>query len=283
MTPIIVDTNKAEFILTPNMGLLKKVSAIFGFALIIIAIANVEFGALMSLDPPQKLILANLANDGCNELDIQRDLNSGSMNDCVTTMGVWDAADVLMLVEGCAMFLAIFLRWPRKGRWAARVRRLSIIAGGLLCTLALADRFDLIPGGSAQLAELLPFPAPAIAVQLAFFSIGIFLLRGPKYVIDDPNAEKKSAGELRRLHSELDRVYAAGGALGSLSSKKGKISKGVAKYTTVKDLWIHQGLSEYEDEFEAGLRDDSGGPVARTCHLCSGQGCASCNFSGAAA
>ena len=264
------------------MGLLKKASAIFGFALVVIAIANVEFGALMSLDPPQKLILANLADDGCNELDIQRDLNAGSMNACITTKGVWDAADVLMLAEGCLMFLAVFLRWPRKGRWAVRIRRLSIIGGGLLCGLALSDRFDLIPGGSAQLAELLPFPAPAIAVQLAFFSIGIFLLRGPKYVIDDPNAEKKSAGEMRRLHAELDRAYAEGGVLGGLSSKKGKVSKGIEKYTTVKDLWIHQGLEEYEDEYEAGLRDNSDGPVARNCHLCSGQGCAGCNFSGAA-
>jgi hypothetical protein len=264
------------------MGLLKKLSAIFGFALIVVAVANVEFGALMSLDPSKKLILANLSDDSCNSDSIQKDLDSGDVNSCVGSIGHWDAADILMIFEGCGMFLAGFLRWPKKGRWAKRFRRITIILGGMMCGLAVADSFDLMPGASsAELSQLLPFPAPPIAVQLTVFCVGIFLLRGPKYVITDDSSEKRKDLEMRKLHADMDRVYESGGNLGNLMSKKQ--SKGMSKYTTVKDLWIHQGLDEFEDEFESGMRDVDGGKMARECHLCAGQGCAGCNNTGSTA
>jgi hypothetical protein len=264
------------------MGLLKKLSAIFGLTLIAVAIANVEFGALMSLDPSQKLVLSNLSDDGCNSDNIQKDLDSGNSNSCVGSIGHWDAADILMIFEGSGLFLASFLRWPKKGRWAKRFRRMTIIVGAMMCGLAVADSFNLMPGASsAELSQLLPFPAPPIAVQLAVFSVGIFLLRGPKYVITDDSSDKSKELQMRKLHADMDRVYESGGNLGSLTSKKQ--SKGMSKYTTVKDLWIHQGLDEFEDEFESGMRDDYGGKMARACHLCSGQGCASCNHTGSIA
>ena len=40
------------------MGLKKKLAALVGLVLISVSVANVELGALMNLDPPQKLILA---------------------------------------------------------------------------------------------------------------------------------------------------------------------------------------------------------------------------------
>ena len=42
------------------MGLMKKLAAVIGLALVAVSVANVEFGALMGLDPPQKLILAKM-------------------------------------------------------------------------------------------------------------------------------------------------------------------------------------------------------------------------------
>ncbi len=262
-----------------DMGLLKKFSAVAGLAMIIAAIANVEFGALMQLDPPQKLILARAADPGCNSEEIQKDLDDGNINECVTSIGVWDGPDLLLLAEGGILFLSTFLRWPRKGRWAMRIRRLAIVSGIVLCGLAVADRFDKLPGTSSEeIAILLPFPAPGIAVQIGIFAIGIFLIRGPKYGVDyENNAKKQSKRNQNVTHHQLDAAYAAGGSLGDLEKKRRKKSY---KYNTIGDLWKDQGLSQYEDKFEAGSRDEFAGENKRTCHLCNGEGCAGCNRKG---
>ena len=59
------------------MGLKKKLAALVGLVLIAVSVANVELGALMGLEPPQKLILARMADPGCNSDEIQKDLDSG--------------------------------------------------------------------------------------------------------------------------------------------------------------------------------------------------------------
>ena len=260
------------------MGLMKKLAAIIGLALVGLSIANVEFGALMGLAPPQKVILSRIAAPGCYADEIQKELDSGDLNACVTTPGVWEAPDLLLLAEGCLMFFASFLRWPRKGRWALRIRKIAIVAGVILCSIALADRFERLPGTSSDdLAALLPFPAPGIAVQIGLFGLGIFLIRGPKYRI---HFDKKKDKENKRDYStqELDLAYKRGGDLGSLSNSR-KL-KGMAKYKTVRDLWSHQGLSSYEDAFEGGMRDNFHTSVGRTCHLCNGEGCNGCANTG---
>ena len=74
------------------MGLMKKLAAIIGLTLVGLSIANVELGALMGLEPPQKVILSRLADPGCNADEIQKDLDSGDLNACVTTPGVWEGS-----------------------------------------------------------------------------------------------------------------------------------------------------------------------------------------------
>ena len=208
------------------MGLKKKLAALVGLVLIAVSIANVELGALMGLDPPKKLILARMADPGCTTDEIQKDLDAGEANACVTNPGVWDAPDILLLGEGLLIFLASFMRWPRKGRWAVRIRKMAIVSGVILCGVALADRFDQLPGTSSEdLATLLPFPAPGIAVQIGLFAAGIFLIRGPKYKIHFEK-EKKRKKDRNYSHQELDFAYRQGGNLGSLT-KAGKL-KGVA-------------------------------------------------------
>ena len=175
------------------------------------------------------------------------------------------------------MFLTSFMRWPRKGKWAIRIRKTAIVSGFLLCAIALADRFDKLPGTSSEdLAVLLPFPAPGIAVQIGIFAIGIFLIRGPKYRVVKEKAPKKRKREYST--AELDYAYMAGGNLGSLS--KSLRSKRASKYKTVGELWGDQKLSEFEDEFEGGLRDNFSASIGRTCHLCNGAGCQACNYTG---
>ena len=261
------------------MGLIKKLVAIIGLALIAVSVANVEFGALMGLEPPQKLILARVADPGCNSDDIQKDLDAGDANDCVTTPGVWEAPDLLLLFEGSVMFLTSFLRWPRKGRWALRIRKMAVVTGLILCGIALADRFDQLPGTSSEdLAALLPFPAPAIAVQIGIFAVGIFLVRGPKYRIDGKSSGVPKKKNREYTIQQLDMAYQQGGSLGSLA--KTKRSKGASQYQTIGDLWNYQGLSKYEDAFESGMRDSFSDSVGRTCHLCNGEGCHGCSNTG---
>ena len=261
-------------------GLLKKITALAGLVMIVAAVANVEFGALMQLDPPQKLILARAADPGCNSEEIQKDLDDGAINECVTSIGVWDGPDILLVAEGSILLLSTFLRWPRKGRWASRVRKLAVVSGLVLCGLAVADSFDKLPGTSSEeISILLPFPAPAIAVQIGVFALGIFLIRGPKYQVDyQSNTKRDSKSKQEFSHAQLDAAFAAGGSLGDLQKKSRR--KKSYKYNTIGDLWGAQGLSQYEDKFEAGLRDEFAGETKRTCHLCNGEGCAGCNRTG---
>lgn len=269
------DINKGDGSVQGNMGLMKKLASLFGLVLIAVSVANVEFGALMDLDPPQKVNLSRLADPGCNADEIQKDLDTGDVNECVSTPGVWEAPDLLLLLEGCVLFLTSFMRWPRKGRWAKRIRRLAVIAGLIFCGVALADRFDMLPGTSSEdLSSLLPFPAPPIAVQIGIFAIGIFLVRGPKYRIDYDDRGKTDEEKRDRLLQQIDHAYKQGGNLGSLSKTSRK--KGYLNYKTVGDLWGHQNLERFEDEFEGGMRDSFAGSVGRTCHLCSGEGCPGC-------
>lgn len=273
------DTNKGSFIHRCNMGLMKKLAAIIGLALIAVSVANVEFGAIMGLEPPQKLILARLADPGCNADEIQKDLDAGDANDCVTTPGVWEAPDLLLLLEGSIMFLTTFIRWPRKGRWALRIRKMAVVAGVILCGIALADRFDQLPGTSSEdLAALLPFPAPPVAVQIGIFAAGIFLIRGPKYRIDNKASKEARSPRKEYTIQQLDMAYQQGGNLGNLG--KTKRSKGSSQYKTIGDLWNYQGLSQYEDAFESGMRDTFSDSVGRTCHLCNGEGCNGCSNTG---
>jgi len=267
---------------TGVMGGFKKLSGIIGLMMICVAVANVELGALMPLEPPHKLILANMAQPGCSSGDIQTDLDSGSVNTCVSTLGVWDAADMLLILEGSILFFASFVRWPRRGRWAKRIRRIALVGGILLCGLAIADATDSLPGPDVgDLAALLPFPAPAIAVQIGVFMLGIFLIRGPKYIYDDPEKGKTTASQERteKLHSDMDKAFKSGGTLKGLKSDR-RMMKGMSRYTTVKDLWAHQDLSHHEDAFESGMRDVASYSLGRTCHLCNGAGCAHCSNTG---
>ena len=273
------DINKGSFMYRSNMGLVKKLAALIGLVMIAVSVANVEFGALMGLEPPQKLILSRMADPGCNSDDIQKDIDAGDANECVTTPGVWDAPDLLLLLEGCVLFLTSFMRWPRKGRWAKRIRKIAVVTGVVFCAIALADGFDKIPGASSEdLAALLPFPAPPVAVQIGLFAIGIFLIRGPKYRIDYDRENRPRKQKREYTVQQLDLAYQQGGSLGNLT--KTSRSSGASKYRTIGDLWSSQGLSRYEDEFEGGMRDSFNSSVGRTCHLCNGEGCHGCSNTG---
>ncbi|MDP6869195.1 MAG: hypothetical protein QGI21_00270 [Candidatus Poseidoniaceae archaeon] len=257
------------------MGLRRKVATLIGMAMIAVTIANVEFGALMALEPPQKIIITKLADPGCNLEEIQSDLDSGISSDCVSPLGTWEGPDLLFVGEGIFILFATKLRWPRRGKWAKRVRRGAMVTGILLCAIAVADRYESMPGPtSSDIAELLPFPAPTIAVQIGLFAVGVFLIRGPKYIYD---AFEETPEKVRdRNYVQMDQVYSQGGNLGHLQRDR----KVKSRYTTIGDLWKGQGLMQHEDLFESGLREEGGMRIARMCHLCNGAGCNACGNTG---
>ncbi len=257
------------------MGLRRKVATLIGLAMIAVTVANVEFGALMPLNPPQKLIITKVADAGCTAEEIQTDLDEGRMSTCVSPLGTWEGPDLLFVGEGLLILFASKLRWPRRGKWAKRIRRGAMVTGILLCLVAVADRYDGLPGpSSSDVAELLPFPAPTIAVQIGIFALGIFLIRGPKYIYDD--LEDSPDKKRDRSYLQMDQVYTQGGNLGHLNRTR----KVKSNYNTIGELWKTQGLSQHEDSFESGLRQEKGMLVARMCHLCNGAGCSNCGNTG---
>ena len=57
--------------------------------------------------------------------------------------------------------------------------------------------------------------------------------------------------------------------------------KGMGDFRTVGEMRKSMKLDQYDDSFERGLYDDgSVDDMGRTCHYCSGQGCAQCNMTG---
>ena len=104
------------------------------------------------------------------------------------------------------MFFASFMRWPRKGRWALRVRKIALIAGVILCGIALADRFDQLPGTSSDDLAASSIPCSGNRSTDWFVRSWIFLIRGPKYRIKFD--KKKDKRKKRRLFiQELDLAY----------------------------------------------------------------------------
>ena len=111
----------------------------------------------MNLDPPQKLILARAADLGVMQM-IFRKIWTQVRRMPVSLILVFGMLHLLLLGEGILIFLASFMRWPRKGRWAIRIRKMAIVSGVILCGIALADRFDKLPGTCRRPRLSVAFP-----------------------------------------------------------------------------------------------------------------------------
>ena len=257
-----------------------KLASLIGLVLIGVVIANVYVGAFSPIDRPIKMNLSKYGSVSCSAESIQASEDMGMTSECFDELGTFAGPDMLMLFEGLALFGAGFIKLPKKGKWATRIRRVSLMFGPVFIAFAIVDAFDLSPHvNTEQIAVLLPFHVEPVLLQLGAFVIGIFLIRGRKYVNDGDGGDKKKVDDAMRLEKErieMDRAFSTGGTLKGM----GKRSKAMDKFTTVGDLWGEMGLAAFECDFEAGLREDGDFKVERPCHICSGQGCKRCDNKG---
>ena len=247
-----------------------KLASLIGLVLIGVVIANVYLGAFSPVDPPVKMNLSKLGSVSCSDESIQASVERGMTSDCFDYLGTF----------GVALFGAGFIKMPRTGKWATRIRRISLMFGPVFIAFAIVDAFELSPHVEAEkIAVLLPYHLEPVVIQLGAFILGVFLVRGRKFVNEDDGGDKKKVDDAMRLEKErveMDRAFSSGGSLKGMEKK----SKAMDKFTTVGDLWGEMGLSTFECEFEAGLREDGDFKVERSCHICSGQGCKRCGNKG---
>ncbi|MGY8670104.1 MAG: hypothetical protein ACKVJ7_03530 [Candidatus Poseidoniales archaeon] len=257
-----------------------KLASLIGLVLIGVVIANVYLGAFSPVDPPVKMNLSKLGSVSCSDESIQASVDMGMTSDCFDYLGTFGGPDIMMLIEGVALFGAGFIKMPRTGKWATRIRRISLMFGPVFIAFAIVDAFELSPHVEAEkIAVLLPYHLEPVVIQLGAFILGVFLVRGRKFVNEDDGGDKKKVDDAMRLEKErveMDRAFSSGGSLKGMEKK----SKAMDKFTTVGDLWGEMGLSAFECEFEAGLREDGDFKVERSCHICSGQGCKRCGNKG---
>ena len=257
-----------------------KLASLIGLVLIGVVVANVFFGAFSPVDPPVKMNLSKLGSVSCSDESIQASVDMGMTSECFDYLGTFGGPDIMMLLEGIALFGAGFIKLPRKGKLATRIRRVSLMLGPLFIAFAIVDAFDLSPHvDTEQIAVLLPFHIEPVLIQLGAFMLGIFLIRGRKFVNEDDGGDKKKVDDAMRFEKErveMDRAYSSGGSLKGMDKK----SKAMDKFTTVGELWGEMGLAAFECEFEAGLREDGDFKVEKSCHICSGQGCKRCDNKG---
>ena len=257
-----------------------KLASLIGLVLIGVVIANVYVGAFSPIDRPIKMNLSKYGTGACPAESIEASYYQGMTSDCFDEVGSLAGPDILLLLEGLALFGAGFIRMPKKGKWATRIRRVSLMFGPVFIAFAIVDAFDLSPHvNTEQIAVFLPFHVEPVLLQIGSFVIGIFLVRGRKFVDEGDGGDKKKVDDAMRLEKErieMDRAFSTGGTLKGL----GKKSKGMDKFTTVGELWGAMGLAAFECEFEEGLREDGDFKVERPCHICSGQGCKRCDNKG---
>ena len=258
-----------------------KLRGIIGVLFLAITVANVEFGALSSTEVPVKLNLKKYSSEECSTASIEYDMKNEIASDCYSEIKKWEGRDLLFLFDGIAILASAFIKLPKKGIWATRIRRISIILGSIFILTAIVDSLEVTPYVDMEaMAPLLPFPINPALLQIGMFVLGALMIRGKKYVDDDNSDAKKleDAARFEKERIEMDQAYATGGTLKGLKSKKP--SKSMKKYTTVGDMWGSMGLAAFEDDFEKGLRDSGDFSVERACHICSGQGCARCGGKG---
>ena len=104
-----------------------------------------------------------------------------------------------MPMEGLFLFVYGF-ELPQNKGWARRLRKLGFIMGSVLCSLAVLDRFSLLPtsASSEGLATLFPFPVQPWVVQIMFAVLGVIMIRGPKHWEVEAVAQTWEKHERRR-------------------------------------------------------------------------------------
>ena len=255
---------------SPVFGLsMRKFLTAFGAVMMLFVIANVQFGAVAPqvIDGAEgyKLDAPLMFEPSCSFDAVEEELRSSGTSYCLGEVGQWSGADLLMLMEGLFLFVYGF-ELPQNKGWARRLRKVGFMMGCVLCTLAVLDRFSLLPTSASSdgLAALFPFPVAGWVVQIMFAVIGVLMIRGPKYWEAEAVAQTRDKLERRRQKAGVFRS--------SFFDKEKHSEKTLERSERSRFLRSDKDL--------AMSRRRSKLLVMATCPYCQGAGCKKCNNHG---
>ena len=248
-------------------GLKKKIATLLGITIIAFVISNVQLGIIapIAIDgaPNSTLDVLKLPEPQCSFDEISSSLESSGQSYCLGSTGDWGGADFIMLLEGLVMVLAGRFKLPKGAGWVARSRKLAMVAGGVLFSLAILDRLQLLPtpANSTGLAELMPIDVSPWMIQIGIAILGAILLRGPKYWDSEVQQSTQTSIEQRRVVADKFRS-----TFTPQASAVGADSLAVSRTSNL--LKRDQNLSMRKSSY--------GVKVFATCPYCAGTGCKKC-------
>lgn len=238
----------------------RRIGTLLGLGVAGGAWVNVERGSIAPLlvdgAPTAKLDIIRMSDPGCSVSNIGVHLETFGQSHCFGELGTWTGADLMLMAEGGILLLAGLARMPRSPKMAKRVRRLMFITGSMLFSLAVLDRFALLPGpaSSEGLVEVVPFIHQAWFLQILVAFIGMLLMRGPKYreseFAEVQQSRRAKVDENRNAFLEAHRSKSAAG--------QSRLARGPTR----------------------PMRTRSSPLVRATCPFCKGKGCDRCDALG---
>ena len=250
--------------------MLRKVIGLLGLATIAFVIANVHFGVVadnvVEGAGTARLDVLRLADPGCTIPEMEKEIQETGTAFCLGEKGTWGAADIFLLFWGILIVTAGRFRMPSDPRLAKRIRRVMFISGAVLCSLALLDRFELLPtsANSSSISDIIPLPLDAWMVQILFAIIGALLMRGPKFELSEFEQNYQRLENDREKERRVQQVFNEKAR--SMSASR----EGVARRSRLLDRDAHL----------VPFRTRNSPKVRATCPFCKGGGCKECRMTG---
>jgi len=249
---------------------LRKVIGLLGLATIVFVIANVHFGVVadnvVEGAGTARLDVLRLADPGCTIPEMEKEIQETGTAFCLGEKGTWGAADIFLLFWGILIVTAGRFRMPSDPRLAKRIRRVMFISGAVLFSLALLDRFELLPtsANSSSISDIIPLPLDAWMVQILFAIIGALLMRGPKFELSEFEQNYQRLENDREKERRVQQVFNEKAR--SMSASR----EGVARRSRLLDRDAHL----------VPFRTRNSPKVRATCPFCKGGGCKECRMTG---
>lgn len=250
--------------------MLRKVIGLLGLATIAFVIANVHFGVVadnvVEGAGTARLDVLRLADPGCTISEMEKEIQETGTAFCLGEKGTWGAADIFLLFWGILIVTAGRFRMPSDPRLAKRIRRVMFISGAVLFSLALVDRFELLPtsANSSSISDIIPLPLDAWMVQILFAIIGALLMRGPKFELSEFEQNYQRLENDREKERRVQQVFNEKAR--SMSASR----EGVARRSRLLDRDAHL----------VPFRTRNSPKVRATCPFCKGGGCKECRMTG---
>jgi len=250
--------------------MLRKVIGLLGLATIVFVIANVHFGVVadnvVEGAGTARLDVLRLADPGCTIPEMEKEIQETGTAFCLGEKGTWGAADIFLLFWGILIVTAGRFRMPSDPRLAKRIRRVMFISGAVLFSLALLDRFELLPtsANSSSISDIIPLPLDAWMVQILFAIIGALLMRGPKFELSEFEQN------YQRLESDREKERRVQQVFNEKARSMSASREGVARRSRLLDRDAHL----------VPFRTRNSPKVRATCPFCKGGGCKECRMTG---